>query len=179
MINDARSRYTKMRIKEAFLSLAKEKPDYKITVKEICVLAEINRATFYNHYQDVYALKEQLQEETTEHFGAFVKEHLSRSHSIEETLCMILKIIREKAEDKPILAYYVRDEMFLKRFMRYFEDELAEEISRYYPEYSEEERRILYHFAAEGTGAAISHWIKGGEKVPPERAAHIITDRIF
>lgn len=49
---DARVRYTKLVIKDAFISLLKEKPLNKVTVKEICALAGINRATFYRYYCD-------------------------------------------------------------------------------------------------------------------------------
>ena len=60
---DARVRYTKMVIKDAFISLLKEKPLNKITVKEICGLAEINRATFYKHYCDPFDLLEKMEQE--------------------------------------------------------------------------------------------------------------------
>lgn len=42
--NDARVRYTQRVLKESFLSLLREKPVNKITVKEVCELAELNRA---------------------------------------------------------------------------------------------------------------------------------------
>ena len=45
--SDARVRYTHRVLKESFLSLLREKPVNKITVKEVCELAELNRATFY------------------------------------------------------------------------------------------------------------------------------------
>ena len=44
---DARKRYTQMILKQSFLKLLKEKPVNKITVKELCELSQINRATFY------------------------------------------------------------------------------------------------------------------------------------
>lgn len=49
---DRRTRYTRQVIKEAFLKLLEEKEYPKITVTEICRLAEINRGTFYLHYYD-------------------------------------------------------------------------------------------------------------------------------
>ncbi|MBR6428779.1 MAG: TetR/AcrR family transcriptional regulator [Clostridia bacterium] len=67
---DARVRYTKRAVKEAFLSLLREKPINKITVKEVCGLAEINRATFYSHYSDCYALMESIEQEL---LGAFTQ----------------------------------------------------------------------------------------------------------
>ena len=48
---DARKRYTQMVLKQSFLKLLKEKPVNRITVKEVCALAQLNRATFYAHYR--------------------------------------------------------------------------------------------------------------------------------
>ena len=41
---DARKRYTQMVLKQSFLKLLKEKPVNRITVKEVCALAQLNRA---------------------------------------------------------------------------------------------------------------------------------------
>lgn len=60
---DLRIERTKKNIKEAFLKLRAEKPLEKITVKELAELAYINKATFYSHYQDIYDLSEQLEDE--------------------------------------------------------------------------------------------------------------------
>lgn len=49
---DRRTRYTTQTIKSTFLHLLEEKPYPKITVTEICRLAEMNRGTFYLHYYD-------------------------------------------------------------------------------------------------------------------------------
>lgn len=36
----------------------------KITVRELCSLACINKSTFYSHYEDIYALSQTLESET-------------------------------------------------------------------------------------------------------------------
>lgn len=63
---DLRVERTKKSIKEAFLKLRAEKPLEKITVKELAELAYINKATFYSHYQDIYDLSEQLEDEAVD-----------------------------------------------------------------------------------------------------------------
>ena len=50
-----------MVLKQSLLKLLKEKPVNKITVKEVCELAQLNRATFYAHYSDCFALLESRQ----------------------------------------------------------------------------------------------------------------------
>ena len=65
---DARVRYTQKVLKEALLVLLQDKPINKITVKEICDLAELNRATFYTHYRDCFDLLESMERELVEEF---------------------------------------------------------------------------------------------------------------
>ena len=70
---DARIRYTQRILKESLLALLKQKPINKITVKEVCELAELNRATFYAHYSDCFALLEQIENELLEAFQDSLK----------------------------------------------------------------------------------------------------------
>ena len=70
---DARVRYTQKVLKESFLKLLEEKPVNKITVKEVCELAELNRATFYAHYTDCFALLESIEDEMLEGFEESLK----------------------------------------------------------------------------------------------------------
>ena len=57
---DQREIKTKRAIKNAFLILRAQKPIEKITIRELAALAEISKATFYLHYQDIYDLSEQI-----------------------------------------------------------------------------------------------------------------------
>ena len=66
---DARKRYTQMVLKLSFLTLLKEKPVNRITVKEVCELAQLNRATFYAHYSDCFALMESIENELIDAFA--------------------------------------------------------------------------------------------------------------
>ena len=54
---DIRTEKTENAIKSAFLELRAKRPLEKITVKELCALARINKSTFYTHYQDIYAFR--------------------------------------------------------------------------------------------------------------------------
>ncbi len=60
---DLRIKKTRRGIIDAFLELRAKKPLEKITVKELCDKAEINKSTFYCHYTDVYDLQNQLETE--------------------------------------------------------------------------------------------------------------------
>ena len=66
MATDRRTKYTKTVIRQALFDLLQEKPINKITVTDVCKLADINRSTFYSHYEDVYALLASIQNELFE-----------------------------------------------------------------------------------------------------------------
>ncbi|MCM1134885.1 MAG: TetR/AcrR family transcriptional regulator [Clostridium sp.] len=61
---DIRIEKTEKAIRNAFIELRSKKALEKITVKELCQLAYINKSTFYSHYEDIYALSDALELET-------------------------------------------------------------------------------------------------------------------
>ena len=63
MAENRRVKMTKHLIKDAFTELIEKCPLNKITVKEICTRADVNRSTFYAHYRDQYELFEEIQED--------------------------------------------------------------------------------------------------------------------
>ncbi len=60
---DRRTRYTLAVIREAFFELLGEVGFGRITVADICRRAEVNRGTFYLHYEDKFALLDALIDE--------------------------------------------------------------------------------------------------------------------
>mgnify|MGYP001752422534 CR=1 FL=1 len=63
---DLRVKKTKRAIRSAFYALIREKPLEKITVRELADKAEINKTTFYAHYETIYDLVRQLEQETVD-----------------------------------------------------------------------------------------------------------------
>ncbi len=63
---------TKMLLKESLLELMAKKPISKITIKEICDSADLNRTTFYSHYADQFALLEEIENDAIEKTDAFL-----------------------------------------------------------------------------------------------------------
>ena len=61
---DLRIEKTEKAIKNAFMELRSKKPLEKISVRELCALACINKSTFYSHYEDIYQLSDALETET-------------------------------------------------------------------------------------------------------------------
>ena len=60
---DLRTEKTRRAIINAFIKLRSKKPTEKITIKELAENAQINKATFYLHYRDIYDLSVSLERE--------------------------------------------------------------------------------------------------------------------
>ena len=54
--NNKRSLSTEECLKNTLIALLKDKELVDISVTELCDTAEINRSTFYEHYEDVFSL---------------------------------------------------------------------------------------------------------------------------
>ena len=67
-MEDRRLRRTRERLRESLLELLGEKDLRSVTVKELTDRADVNRGTFYSHYQDIYDMLDQLEAEV---FGEF------------------------------------------------------------------------------------------------------------
>ena len=53
MADNRRVRMTKKLIKDAYLELLESNPSEKISVTDVCKVADVNRSTFYLHYETI------------------------------------------------------------------------------------------------------------------------------
>ena len=116
-MTDRRVRYTKKVIQESFVRLLGEKELSRITVKEICEVADVNRATFYAHYADAYDLMTKMQEELLENVHVYLANGIKRD-TMSISLEIVEKIfiyIQENAELCRLLLSERGDITFQKR----------------------------------------------------------------
>ena len=76
-----KTRYTRMVLLESLIELMNDKPIYKITIMDICRLADVSRSTFYAHYNDQYDLLNQIQEEVYTFFRELVEKYYDMEHN--------------------------------------------------------------------------------------------------
>ncbi|OOM80564.1 TetR/AcrR family transcriptional regulator [Clostridium sp. BL-8] len=101
MINqdDPRVLRTRQLIKEAFGTLLQKKEFDAITIKDIAQKAAINRATFYAHYEDKYALLEDIIEQA---FNKMFPKQILDAQEFTDEICNKLIIMTYNY----ILAFY-------------------------------------------------------------------------
>lgn len=88
--NNKRRQDTLQKIEDVFVTLLQEKSLHEVEVSELCKLAQIDRSTFYAHYEDVSALANTFSEKTEE----FV---LAQPHG-EEDYSWIFACIKEHSQ---------------------------------------------------------------------------------
>lgn len=113
--NDARVRYTRLTLKESFLTLLKQKPANKITVKEVCELAGLNRATFYAHYSDCFDLLESIEQELLEAFKESLK--LEDSFDVTALIEAIYAMVERHEEACQVLIFQGASPSVLQRMI--------------------------------------------------------------
>lgn len=175
MATDARTRYTKMVIRSAFLQLLQEKSIEKVSVAEICRLAEINRATFYRYYENQYDLLSALENEMLDEIKRSAYQHNGNIDKLTET---ILEKLSEQKETWILLLSDHADLGFLSKISSFFEDHLTRN-------YSTKESELRYRFLLYGYSGIFDYWIKGGMKEPPQMISdylskfrHDLTDHL-
>lgn len=175
MKTDARTLYTKQMIQKVFLDLLKEKPIGKITVTEICEKAEINRGTFYKHYEDIYDLMKKLEETALSQLETLLLD--SAHHGNVPVLTTLLTSLLNYQDliialtAKPL----INDNNFLSR--------LAERCSCYAISHlpsvdahyiDNPNKQYIYSYLAGGTKMLIEHWLKTSAKEAPAAVAEKI-----
>jgi AcrR family transcriptional regulator len=168
---DARVRYTHKVIKDSLLKLLAEKPIKEITVKEICELAEINRATFYTHYHDPYDLLEQIENELFEDISSRVTLRPEDSPNIIREL---IPVIEKNIDFARVLFSENGDKMFLRRIMDMGREKQLAAFRDRYPQASELQLNYMYEFIVSGSIAVAGYWVRSGEQHPPLELGKVI-----
>ena len=98
--NNLRSRETDERIiRTVYQKMVDEhKPLSRITVREICEEAQINRSTFYAHYQDVYDVVERVEKQMSEDLTRRTLETVESASSISDVFVEIFRYVGDYRE---------------------------------------------------------------------------------
>ena len=172
-MNKSESKYfnTAVRFDNALLSLLEKKPFEYITIREICETAEVNRSTFYLHYDNT----SDLLNETIEHlFSRFYSyfDGLDVMTTMEVLNCDLkdLKFIDDrflrpylsfvKENRRVFSAVLTRPGEFDSKavFQRMFDTIFAPILDRFH--YPKEDQNFVIMFYLNGITAIVTEWIK-------------------
>lgn len=168
---DRRVKYSLMVIKESFIKLLGQKPISKITIKEICDDADVNRATFYAHYSDQYDLMDQIEQELIDGINRYLngKDLNVISEAPVEMLEKILEYIKENAELFDLLLNLNGDLQFQREVTKIIGQQHFSAMTA-----DQENSEYMFLFYASGSIGVIQKWLKDGMKKPAGELAELI-----
>jgi AcrR family transcriptional regulator len=172
MKTDARVRYTKKVLRESLIKLLETKPIQEITVKELCALAQINRATFYTHYSNPFDLLEQIENELFEEMSTKVIKKFKQD-TLTEMTQLAFDIIADNIELCRVLFSENGNKRFLDRIMRLSRETTISSWKAMYPRATKNQIEFLFAFIISGSVAVIEHWVRIGMKETPLELAEI------
>ncbi len=173
---DARTRYTKNVIQEVFLNLLEKKNIEKITVKEICEKAEINRATFYKYYDNAFDLLAKLENEVLEK----LKEEINTLPNL-NFIGIFRLVLNKNLENKrlyELLYKKMEDERFKKDLYDICYGENFASIRHYFRKLPENKQQWVYYFIAEGLAGVMKQWIRSGYKESVDEIVDLATKMV-
>ena len=153
---DARIRYTQRMLKESFLILLKQKPVNKITVKEVCEMAELNRATFYAHYSDCFALLESIEQELLEAFQKSLK--LVECFDVAGLIEAVYALVGQREDACRVLSFQGASASVLQRMIDLARDESIAYWKQKLRHATDAELEMLYTHLSNG----LMHVVVGG-----------------
>lgn len=159
---DRRIQKTKAAIREAYFSLLMKKKDARITITEIAKTANIDRKTFYLHYDSVEDIsKEFCQEKIEEWLFELEKEvFFERPFDAVKLFHTLNNLIEQDIEFYRQVALHKSYDFFWKQTC----DILISTILNVYSEKIDlpsEQLEIYAHFFASGFIAVYQNWLKG------------------
>ncbi|MGW7976549.1 TetR family transcriptional regulator [Staphylococcus xylosus] len=184
MIEDRRVRKTKNAIKQAFIKLLAEKELERITIQDITSLADINRGTFYLHYEDKYILLSDLEDEIlvglADEIGTY--KLVMQDSNLED----FAKIFSEKILKNIILHIQKDIDFYLVIFKldrkSHLEDKISELMYSNMAKNLNNKQKIsgipIDYFHSYVSGATISfikHWVQDNNRMEPD----IVADHLF
>lgn len=168
---DRRVKYTKKIIKESLIELLKEKELNKITVSELCEKSDINRATFYRYYIDIYDLLEKLEQELIDELKQLLPSY--KDFTLKEIVKEYLKVFLENKELVSIVFSNRQNIFYLNDFF-YFIYENCKEKWFENIEIDEEDKTLVSIFAFNGTLGVINYWIQNDFEEDIDKISNVI-----
>ena len=166
------AQFTREAIKTSLIRLLSARPLEKITVKDIVDDCNITRGTFYYHYQDIYAVIEDIINAETDKIvatcgdGENWEENLLRAFSFTDRHRTAVRNIYESNHRELVERYF---RTAADTLIRAYIDAKASSM-----EVSETDKRIitdLYRWSLKG---ALLEWVASGMKYPFADTLHLI-----
>lgn len=175
--NNEQYKKTDLKLKEALMSFINKNSKSPVTVKDICQKCDINRSTFYAHFEDINALMDSLMTDIMSECICF-QNHPLEQISPEAIFSPdnIEMILEEIINHKNFYLYYIEQNSYHKTH-KYVEQLLNDiVVSKIKSNNSSSEKHLHYYYAyvISGIIAIINEWLLRENEETAREIAEII-----
>ena len=150
---------TKQLLKDALMELLADKPLAKITVKELCEKADINRTTYYKYYIDIYDQMDKVENEIISDMltklDVITVENMNDRESRLVVITKILEYIESRQEEFKVLLE--KNELnFQYKLLSVIGGRIFDKLNTH-----DQKDVIRYIYIVNGSYGIIREWLKG------------------
>ncbi len=174
---------TKRWIRKAFTELIAEKKDIeKITVSELAERADISKTTFYYHYEDIYAVAEEFENELidrlTESLAEFGKESSPEAADFRLYARGIISFLKENEESYRIVMGASSPRLFAEKFKKIIARKVTENVS--HSHFTQDPRiwEVQICFLSSACVDVIIEYFRGSFSVSFDDVSDVIIDAV-
>lgn len=165
---------SKLSLKQTLLILMVEKSFNKITIKELCKLADLNRSTFYANYTDINELLFDIHTDFFHGISEVLESSRKASQEYDNEeymgkLTEVIKYLQENKETFQLLLSNNEENLFEKNLLNYY-------VSLYVKENDSYMERYIFMYHAIGSFSLVSQWLQEETPYSSDKLAKLICE---
>ena len=169
-------RNTKRRLYESLMKLVGKKPLNQVTVKELTDDADVNRSTFYFHYQDVNSMVLEMEDRFLEDFSVALTALEQKSHDF---IAILVRCLENHRDLCKLLLGSNGDMAFVEKMKAIVAEKCSKIWKDAVPELTDVEASAMDTFLIGGVMSTLQTWVLSETRVPASEITEILHRLIF
>ena len=171
MSDSRRKQMTRLLFKTALIELMQVKPFHKITIKEICDQADLNRTTFYLHYCDQQQLLDDIINELKDKTAEFISTCTHKGLE-SKMLSEFLDFVKENGVQFRTLIFNYTNEDVGAMIL----SDLLNDVYDKWPVFGDSQKNeYVYAYMIDGVKSMIYKWLKNDFNI----SSHDLSELIY
>ena len=170
---DRRIRKTQKALFDSLMQLLEKQPINKVSVSDLCALADINRSSFYRYYSDPFDMLEQVERKFFEDFSATWNVYTTQHSFSEIVLVFVSKIFESQAFCRILFGPHGNSRL-LEQLLQVAYATCITDFKKRSPDVDNLQLEYLYAFLVHGSLGIIQQWLNNSCKESPDIIAALI-----
>ena len=171
---DRRARMTREILKQSLIELMKTKHIHDISIKKLCETADINRSTFYHHYDSQFDLFNDILNDIGYDIIEIVRSHHKEDEWMKKILCDSFTYLENNRETILVILSENSGFSIGERLTSYVERFVNTSL-----ETSSEIAKYSVQFAVAGMTSVVWQWLNKEDRLPATDVANMVSALIM